>query len=337
MKFFQIIPTNTHFDFIGKFKYFIVFSIISGIITITGIFTHGFNYGIDFSGGSVMQIKFKTPQHPDLVRKTMEELGEPDASVVALGSDQTEYLITSRPSGKAEATTAPIKGAAPTNPATPTENKKARNTLAQKLVAKVGAENITVQKADEVGPKVGAELKLAALRSLIYSVILITIYIWLRFDFRFAPGATIAMVHDLILSSAFYLFTGREFTITSIAALLTIAGYSVNDTIVVYDRVREMTKKGGGHNVVPLPELINRAVNQTLSRTLLTSLVTLISVVPIIFFCSGEIQSFAIAMCIGIFVGTYSTVYIASPFTIYVEKFMEWRKKKASGRKVAVA
>src|SRR5262249_36182229 len=149
------------------------------------------------------------------------------------------------------------------------KKKEQKNTLAQKLSNKVGPENITIQKADEVGPKVGHELKLAALLSLIYSVICITIYIWLRFDFRFAPGATIAMVHDLILSSAFYLFTGREFTITSIAALLTIAGYSVNDTIVVYDRVRELAKKGG--NAIPLPEMINRAVNQTLSRTLLTS------------------------------------------------------------------
>ncbi len=323
MKFFQIVPTNTNIDFIGKFKYFMAFSIISGIAVITAIFTHGFNYGIDFTGGSVMQVKFSKPMHSDEVRKLITDLGDPEASVVALGANSQEYLITSRPVEKTIPGTAAAK-----------EKNKAP-TLSALLVQKVGKDQITVQKADEVGPKVGAELKSAALRSLIYSVLLITIYIWLRFDFRFAPGATIAMIHDLILASGFYLVTGKEFTITSIAALLTIAGYSVNDTIVVYDRVRELYKKGGA--ALSLPTTINKAINQTLSRTLLTSLVTLVSIVPIIFLCTGEIQSFAMAMCLGIFVGTYSTVYIASPFTIYVERFMEHRKNKAGNRKVAVA
>jgi preprotein translocase subunit SecF len=348
MKFFQIVPTHTNIDFIGKFKYFIAFSIISGIATIAAVFLHGFNYGIDFSGGTVMQIKFAQPRNSEDVRKLISELGEPDASVVSLGADSREYLITVRPSGKeTEETSAKATATTPAAAGTigtagegnaSAGEKAARrkgNSLSQKLQAKVGPNAVEIQKADEVGPKVGAELKLAALRSLVYSVILITIYIWLRFDFRFAPGATIAMIHDLILSSAFYLITGREFTITSIAALLTIAGYSVNDTIVVYDRVRELHKKGGTQ--LPLPETINKAVNQTLSRTLLTSGVTLISIVPIIFFCTGEIQSFAMAMCLGIFVGTYSTVYIASPFTIYVEKFIEYRKKKLANRKVAIA
>ncbi len=325
MNFFQIVPTHTNIDFIGKFKYFIAFSIISGILTIGGIFFHGFNYGIDFTGGSVLQVKFTQPKHPDEVRRIVSELGDPEASVVALGQDQSEYLITSRPTEKAK-TEATSPGAA---------KNKGAPTLNSLLVQKMGKDQVTILKADDVGPKVGAELKSSALRSLIYSVLLITIYIWLRFDFRFAPGATIAMVHDLILSSGFYLITGKEFTITSIAALLTIAGYSVNDTIVVYDRVRELYKKGGPG--LSLPATINKAVNQTLSRTLLTSFVTLISIVPIIFLCTGEIQSFAMAMCLGIFVGTYSTVYIASPFTIYVEKFLEHRKKKAGNRKVAVA
>jgi preprotein translocase subunit SecF len=135
------------------------------------------------------------------------------------------------------------------------------------------------------------------------------------------------MVHDLVMATGFYMLTGREFTITAIAAMLTIAGYSVNDTIVVYDRVREMLRQGGAN--MPLSQTINKAINLTLSRTILTSLVTFISVVPIIILCKGEIQSFAIAMCFGIFVGTYSTVYIASPFTIYVEKFLDARSGKS--------
>ncbi|MBI1859534.1 MAG: protein translocase subunit SecF, partial [Deltaproteobacteria bacterium] len=143
---------------------------------------------------------------------------------------------------------------------------------------------------------------------------------------QFAPGATVAMIHDIILSAGFYLLTGKEFTITSIAALLTIAGYSVNDTIVIYDRVRELLKAGGDN--FPLSQIINKAINQTLSRTMLTSFITLLSIVPLAFFCKGEIQSFAIAMILGIFIGSYSTVYIAAPFTILASKYVGKGSKK---------
>jgi preprotein translocase subunit SecF len=190
-----------------------------------------------------------------------------------------------------------------------------------------------------VGPKVGQQLKTSAMLSLFLSILLIMIYIWLRFDLRFAPGATVAMVHDLVMVAGYYFLSGAEFTITSIAVLLTVAGYSVNDTIVVYDRVREIFKKGVTSGEM-LPNTINRAINQTLSRTVLTSFVTLISVVPIAILCQGELKNFAIGMGIGIFAGTYSTVYIASPMTIYVEKFQNYRAKKKGGmpapRKVSV-
>lgn len=312
MKFFQIVPTNTNINFINKFPIFMAFSVLSLVVVIGAISTKGLNYGIDFTGGTVMQVKYHTPTKIEDVRETVNSLGDLDSSVVGLGTEGTEYLITAR-AVHLESNKAPLK---------------------QQLTDKVGADKISVLSAEVVGPKVGQELKLAALRSLFYSVILITIYIWLRFDFRFAPGATIAMVHDLIMCAGFYYFTGREFTITAVAALLTIAGYSVNDTIVVYDRVREMFKRSGED--LPLPETINKAVNLTLSRTLLTSGVTFISIIPIIFFCKGEIQSFAMAMCFGIFVGTYSTVYIASPFTIYVQKFMD-SKGKTIARKPAKA
>ena len=302
--FFHIVPTNTNLNFIGKFKYFMTFSVLTLIAILVALWTHGLNYGIDFTGGTVMQIKFHQPRQAEDVRKLLAELGDSDASVVGLGQANQEFIITSR-IVKIE------------------KEAKGEQPLNQRLVAKVGPDQVTVQSVDVVGPKVGEELKMAALRSLFYSVILITIYIWLRFDVRFAPGATIAMIHDLVMCTGLYLLTGREFTITAIAALLTIAGYSVNDTIVVYDRVREMLKHGG--EALPMPETINKAINLTLSRTVLTSGVTLISIVPIIFLCKGEIQSFAIAMCFGIFVGTYSTVYIASPFTIYVQKFLESR------------
>lgn len=310
MKYFHLIPQNTKINFIGKFPVFITFSVITLIILITGIQMKGLNYGIDFTGGTVLQVKFTPKQDAEAVRALMSELGDKEASVVGIGNAGDEYLITTR--------TVEAKGETP---------------LKEKLTAKVGADKLTVLSADVVGPKVGEELKGAALRSLFYSVILITIYIWLRFDARFAPGATIAMLHDLVMCTGFYLITGREFTITAVAALLTIAGYSVNDTIVVYDRVREMIKNGADeHNMAGT---INTAINQTLSRTVLTAAVTLISVLPIIILCGGEIQSFAMTMCFGIFVGVYSTMYIASPFTIYVEKFMERKDNKKMKTKTA--
>lgn len=313
-KYLHLVPNNLSLDFIGKFKYFITFSVVTLIAIVVGLWTHGLNYGIDFTGGTVMRVKFNQPHSAESIRKIMEDLGEGDASVVGLGETSQEFMITSR-SAKDE--------------------KAAKNVLPinARFVSKVGASEVTVQSVDVVGPKVGAELKAAALRSLFYSVILITIYIWLRFDVRFAPGATLAMVHDLVMATGFYMLTGREFTITAIAALLTIAGYSVNDTIVVYDRVREMLRQSGSN--LPLPQTINKAINLTLSRTVLTSVVTFISVVPIIFLCKGEIQSFAIAMCFGIFVGTYSTMYIASPFTIYVEKFLDARNGKSKSSRPA--
>lgn len=312
MKFFTLIPSNTNIDFIGKFKYFFALSLVALVFVIWKVSSDGLNFGVDFTGGTVIQAQFTKPQTAESVRLLVAGLGESDASVVALGVENTDYLITSRTHGQ--------------------KAEDVKNPLSQKLKEKAGSE-IQILSVDVVGPKVGSELKKAAILSLVYSILLIAAYIWLRFDFRFAPGATLAMVHDLIMATGFYLLTGREFTITAIAALLTIAGYSVNDTIVIYDRVREMNKLGGG--ALPLAETINKAINLTLSRTILTATLTLISVVPIAVFCTGELQSFAIAMCFGIFVGIYSTIYIASPFTIYVAKFLEKNEKVGSGARPA--
>jgi len=297
MKFFTLIPKETQIDFVGKFKYFLIFSILALMAVIAGVAQKGLNFGVDFTGGTVIQAQFTQARTAESVRSLVAELGDKDASVVSLGTQNTDYLITSR---------------------TDAQGKP----LNERLQEKEGT-SIQIQSVDVVGPKVGADLKKAAALSLIYSILLIAAYIWLRFDFRFAPGATLAMLHDLVMATGFYLVTGKEFTITAVAALLTIAGYSVNDTIVIYDRVRELVKSSG--NSVPLGQIINKSVNLTLSRTVITSFSTLLSVIPISIFCKGEIQSFAQAIAIGIFVGTYSTVFIASPLTIYVD---EWIKRR---------
>lgn len=307
MKFFQLVPSDTNIDFISKFPIFIVGSTVLAIALLVGINTKGFNYGIDFTGGSLVQAKFTQPTESDDVRKIVADLGAPDASVVSTDKTQQEYLITAPAPKEAQGGNASVP-------------------LGNRLKEKLG-DKITIQKSDVVGPKVGQQLKTSAMLSLFLSILLIMIYIWLRFDLRFAPGATVAMIHDLVMVAGYYFISGTEFTITSIAVLLTVAGYSVNDTIVIYDRVREIFKKGN-NNADALPTTINRAINQTLSRTFLTSLVTLLSVIPIAILCEGELKAFAIGMGIGIFAGTYSTIYIASPMTIYVDKFLSARDKR---------
>jgi preprotein translocase subunit SecF len=311
MKFFELVPNNMNFDFIGKFKLFVFISVLSVGASVAGMLTRGFNFGIDFTGGTVVQVKFSEPRAIDEVRRTMDELGAKEASVVAMDQTGIEYMITARA----------------------IQDTKEKN-LPQQIVDKIGADKVTISQADVVGPKVGSELKASAIRSLIYTVILIMVYIWFRFDFKFAPGATVALVHDMTVAAGYYVLTQREFDITAIAALLTIAGYSVNDTIVIYDRVREMMKVGG--DKLPLAQTINKAINLTLSRTVITSGATFLTIIPIAIYCEGPIQDFAETMLIGIFIGTYSTYYIAAPMTIYVEKFLAKRAPKNTRRTAKV-
>ncbi len=160
----------------------------------------------------------------------------------------------------------------------------------------------------------------------------ILVYVAFRFDFKFGPGALLAMVHDVIMVLGYYLVTRREFNLTSIAVLLTIIGYSINDTIVIYDRIREEMAKFTGK---PLPEIINIAVNDTLSRTILTSGVTALSLVGLLIFGVGEIWDFAMAMLVGIIVGTYSSVYIASPVVIWLDERSHAKERTAMKAKTA--
>ena len=297
-KFFQLIPPKTNIDFIGKYRLFVALSLLLIVASFALMFTKGFHFGIDFTGGTVMQVNYKEPTKAEAVREQLSQAGAPDASVVAMDKTDHEYLITAQSSSDV-----------------------AGSSLPDKLRKIAGSDKIDIPQVDVVGPKVGSELKWSAVLALFYSILLIMIYIWLRFDLKFAPGATAALVHDLILTAGFYVVTGMEFDITAVAALLTIAGYSVNDTIVIYDRVRTML---GGAQVdnATLATTVNNAINITLSRTLLTSGFTALSVIPVALFCDGPIQAFSQAMLFGIIIGSYSTIYIAAPMTISVQRFL---------------
>lgn len=182
-----------------------------------------------------------------------------------------------------------------------------------------------LRRVEFVGPQVGKQLRTKGLLAVVYAALAILAYIALRFDTRFAPGAVVGMVHDILIVFGYFVVSRREFNLTSVALLLTIVGYSVNDTIVVYDRIRENLVKIKG---MALPHVINQSINETLSRTVLTSLTTALALVGLLIFGVGQIWDFAAAMILGIVVGTYSSIYIASPLTIWLDEMMG---KRAAG------
>ena len=182
-----------------------------------------------------------------------------------------------------------------------------------------GKDQVEVLQMEEVGEKVGAELRMQALGAVIISIILILLYVWFRFDFEFAPGAILALIHDSVAVLGIFSILRLQFDLSSIAAVLTIVGFSINDTIVTYDRVRENTKKLS----LGFPELINLSINETLGRTLLTS-TSVLMVCLVLFFYGGPItQNFALALCVGVVAGAFSTIFIASPLTIYIRRHMQ--------------
>jgi preprotein translocase subunit SecF len=189
--------------------------------------------------------------------------------------------------------------------------------ITKALKSGMPGDQFEVRRVDYVGPQVGKQLRNKGVMALLYAMLAILMYVAFRFDLKFGPGALVAMVHDVIMVAGYFLISRREFNLTSIAVLLTILGYSINDTIVVYDRIREEMVKYKGK---PLPEIINIAVNDTLSRTILTSGVTALSLIGLLVFGVGEIFDFAAAMLIGIVVGTSSSVYIASPLVIWLDE-----------------
>jgi preprotein translocase subunit SecF len=199
-----------------------------------------------------------------------------------------------------------------------------REKIGSDLAQRFGDAKPEVRRVEYVGPAVGKELRNQGIQAILYAMGLIVVYIGLRFDFKFAPGVVIAMVHDAIVTLGYFAFTGREFNLTSIAAILTVIGYSVNDTVVIYDRIRENVAKYKGRK---LAEVVNLSINETLGRTFLTSFATALSLIGLLVYGVGTIWDFAMAIFVGIISGTYSTWFIASPMTIWFQDRAE--KKKA--------
>ena len=300
------------FDILKVAKYITMASVAVTILMGLIVISRGLNYGVDFSGGIEMQVQFNQPVDAHKVREFMAAEGFPRASVQALGDGRELLLHLEIEQGHTDdqanqyiqSTVAKIKGG---------------------FADKFKAEGAEVRRVDTVGPQVGAELRRNGVLAGFYALLLILIYVGLRFDYRFAPAAVFCLFHDAVITMGVYSLMGWEFTVQTMAAILTIIGYSLNDTIVIFDRIRENQTIHRGRD---LYWISNLSINETLSRTVLTYIATYLTVGAMFFFADGVIHDFARAMMIGMFLGAYSTVYVATPLMLVIDGFVEKKKQR---------
>ncbi len=299
------------FDFLNLAKYFTAISIVITLASLAQILVNGFNYGIDFSGGTEVQVQFAQKVEPEQVRKFTDDMGMKSASVQAIG-DKNEYLIRMETEvGKDDQDTQNKLNASITK-------------ITDGLTSVFAAQEPNIRRVDSVGPQVGAELKRNGLLAMFYALLVILIYVGMRFDYKFAPGAVFCLFHDAVVTLGIYSVLRWEVSVQTMAAILTLIGYSLNDTIVIYDRVRENLTI---YRDESFAWVINRSLNDCLSRTILTSGITMLAVASLWFLGGGVISEFARTLAIGMVLGTYSTIYIAAPLVILVHKLTD---KKAA-------
>lgn len=309
----ELIKHGTNYDFMGVRKYVMGFSLIITLISFYGIF-YKMDYGVDFRGGAEIQTKFAKEVNLDTLRETLEKGGFEGTSVQTIGQPKdNEVLIKVQ----AEEGTLNII----------TEN------LTKALNTSFGDNPAEVRKVDIVGPKAGSELRMSAVKAMFWAILSIMVYMAIRFDFRYAPGVMVSLLHDVIIVAGVLAFVGSEFSLHTVAALLSIIGYSVNDTVIVYDRIREHEEHGD--KTKSLRTHINEAVNDTLSRTILTSVATLLVSASMYFFGGAALKEFFLALTIGIIFGTYSSVYVASSTTLWIDDLMK-KSKNNNAQKVTI-
>ena len=317
MKGLQLVPAETNLDFIGK--RFIAFALslllIAGSIFL--VIDRGLNFGIDFTGGTLIEIK--TPVEPDigglrtelnalgLGAVSIQEFGAPDDLLIRLPQQQT-----ADDDGEAQKAAIETVKAALDKHFVVEEGELGEVTEEQAETLSMG---VDYRRIEFVGPQVGDELKRQGALAVLFSLMGILAYVWFRFEWQFGVASIIALAHDSILTIGFFALTQMEFNLSTVAAILMIAGYSINDTVVVFDRIREKLRK---YKKMPLAELFNFAVNKTLARTLMTSLTTLLALLALYMFGGEVIRGFVVALIFGIGVGTYSSIFVAAPLLLFM-------------------
>ncbi len=293
----QLIRSNTNINFIGKRNIAMSISGILILLSIGLIIFKGLNFGIDFTGGTLVEIQFKQAPAITDVRESLKPAGYAQAIIQEYGTPDEILIRVQNRNGE--------------------KSSSISTSVLHALTVKFGADNVQMRRVEFVGPQVGKELARAGIMAVLIAMLAILVYVTFRFELRFALGADAALLHDVMIVLGLFALTGKEFSLPVVAALLTVIGYSLNDTIVVFDRIRENLATNRKKKKPDSEEdVANTAINQTLTRTLMTSLTTLL-VVAALFFLGGEvIHGFALALMAGIIVGTYSSIYIASPIML---------------------
>ncbi len=294
----RFIPDGTNLPFMrwSRFGYF-----ISGILCTLSILLfayQGLNYGIDFKGGSVITIRTEQAADIDGLRKSLADLGIGDVEIQEFGSPRDVLIRVEAQSGG-----------------------DAAELAAQAKVKTALGPKVEVRSVETVGAKVSGELTQQAILAVIISIIFVLFYLWFRFEWQFAVGGVVSLLHDTLLSIGLFSLIGLEFNLQIIAAILTIIGYSLNDTVVVFDRIREFLRK---YKTMNFPDLLDFSINSVLPRTLLTSICTLIALASLYIFGGEVIRGFAFAMIWGVFVGTYSSIFVAAPILTLLGMKRDW-------------
>ena len=289
-----MIELKSEINFNKHFKIFNIISIVLIILSVFLLLFKGLNYGVDFKGGTLIELRVQD-QTIDIssIRQSFKKMNLGDVNVKKFGN-KTDFLIKFEKKDE--------------------KNINFINDIKNKLVLDIG-NSFSFRRVENVGPKVSSELLKSGVIAILMSLSAMMIYIWLRFEWQFSLGAIFALIHDVVITLGFFSILNLEINLSIVAAVLTIVGYSMNDTVVIFDRVRENLKK---YSSKKINEITNLSINETLSRTIITSLTTLLAFVSIFFFGGEILKGFSFAMILGVIFGTYSSIYIANPILEYL-------------------
>jgi len=293
MRLLKLVPEKTNIQFINKRLIAFCFYALLLVGSAGLFFGQGLNLGIDFLGGILIEVKTDGPANLAELRSDLNSMGLGEVSLQEFGAPDDVLIRIQKQEG----------------------GEKAQQAAIEKVKASLAGRVIEYRRTEFVGPVVGAELREAATWAVLAAIAAILLYIWFRFEWQFGIGAVIALVHDVITTIGLFALLQLEFNLATVAAILTIAGYSINDTVVVYDRVRENMRR---YKKMAYEELFNISINQTLSRTVVTSVTTLLALLALFFFGGEVIRGFSIALIWGVLIGTYSSIALAVPFLLYI-------------------
>jgi len=294
----ELIKPGTTIDFVRYSKWALVFSVLLVLLGLASLWYHGGpNYGVDFVGGTVVQVKFTQPTRVADIHQALAAANIANITVQDFGQGGNEFLIRI--------------------PVTEAGTEGLSGQIQQGLAGKFGEQAFEVRRLETVGPKVGKDLRRKAMLAVLFSTVMMGVYIAFRFEPRFGVGAAVALLHDVLITAGALSMTNMEFDLTVVAALLTVVGFSVNDTVIVCDRIRENMRKLRRDS---LTAIINRSINETLSRTIITTGTAVLVIIALLFLGGEVIHAFAFALLVGFTIGTYSSIYVASPIVLLWEK-----------------